>query len=102
MQITSKSLTPTKVELTIVADADFLATTKDHVLNDLAKDVNLAGFRKGHAPKALIEKNVDQGTFQSQFIEHALNDMYGQAVSDQRLRPVAQPEVNITKFVPFT
>ena len=102
MQITSKSLTPTKVELTIIADADFLAGTKEHVLSDLSKDVNIAGFRKGHAPKALIEKNIDGSMLQSQFLEHAINDMYDQAVRQERLRTVNQPEVNITKFVPFT
>jgi trigger factor len=101
MQITRKDLAPTKVELTITADPQMLAATKDHVLGDLAKDVNMAGFRKGHAPKALIEKNVDQATLQSRFLDHAINELYFQAATEQKLRPVAQPEVNVTKFVPF-
>lgn len=102
MQITLKSLAPTKVEVTITADTDFLAATKNHVLDDLAKDVNMAGFRKGHAPRALVEKNVDRATLESRFLDHAVNEMYGQAVQEHRLRVVAQPEFNITKFVPFT
>ena len=102
MQTTQKSISPTKVEFTITADQALLDRVKDHVLADLAKDVNMAGFRKGHAPKALIEKNVDQSMLQSQFIDHALNELYGQALIEQKLRPVAQPEVSISKFVPFT
>lgn len=101
MQITKKNISPTKVELTITADADKLAATKEHVLGDLAKDVNMAGFRKGHAPKALIEKSVDQATLQSRFLDHAINDMYVDAITAEKLRPVEQPEVNVTKFVPF-
>lgn len=102
MQSVKKQLSPTKVELTISADQAFLDRVKDHVLGDLAKNVNLAGFRKGHAPKALVEKNLDQATLQSQFLDHAINDLYVEAMSEEKLRPVAQPEVNMTKFVPFT
>jgi trigger factor len=102
MQTTRKDISPTKVELTVVADQALMDRVKDHVLADLAKNVNLAGFRKGHAPKALVEKNVDQATLQSQFLDHAVNELYAQAITDAKLRPAAQPEVNITKFVPFT
>jgi trigger factor len=102
MQITSKQLAPTKVELSISADQAFMDRVKDHVLGDLAKQVNMAGFRKGHAPKALVEKNVDPATVQSQFLDHAINDLYAEALQEEKLRPVAQPEVNVTKFVPFT
>lgn len=102
MQVTKNQVSPTKVELTIAADQAFLDAIKDHVLGDLAKTVNLAGFRKGHAPKHLIEKQVDQATLQSQFLDHAVNDLYVEAVMQEKLRPVDQPAVEVTKFVPFT
>lgn len=102
MQITRKSLAPTKVELTVIADEQQLTATKAHVLKDLSKDVNMAGFRKGHAPEALIEKSVDQGVLQSQFLDHAINDFYVEAITREKLRPVAQPEVTVKKFVPFS
>ena len=102
MQVTRKDITPTKVQLTIAADQATLDATKAHVLSDLAKDVNMAGFRKGHAPKALIEKSVDPSVLQTRFLDHAVNDLYVEAAIQEKLRPVSQPEVNITKFVPFT
>jgi len=102
MQVTKNQPSPTKVELTIAADQAFLDAIKEHVLTDLAKTVNMAGFRKGHAPAALIEKNVDQATLQNQFLDHAVNDLYVEAVTQENLRPVAQPSVEVTKFVPFT
>jgi trigger factor len=102
MKITTKNSSPTKIELTVTADQAQMDATKEHVLADLAKTVNLAGFRKGHAPKALVEKNVDQANLQSQFLDHAINDMYVEAVTKENLRPVATPEVTVTKFVPFT
>lgn len=101
MQTTRKDLSPTKLELTVTATAAELQPVKDHVLRDLQRDVNMAGFRKGHAPLALVEKNVDQAVLQSRFLDHAVNDLYVQAATEQKLCPVAQPEVNVTKFVPF-
>jgi len=102
MQITTKKLTPTKVELTVTADQAQMDHAKARTLHDLSKDVSLAGFRKGHAPEHLVEKNVDQNLLQSRFLDAVVNDIYTQALIQEQLRAVAQPEVSIIKFVPFT
>lgn len=102
MQITTKKLTPTKVELTITADQAQMDHAKARTLHELSKDVSLAGFRKGHAPQHLVEKSVDQTLLQNRFLDAVINDMYSQALIEEQLRAVAQPEVNVTKFVPFT
>jgi len=102
MQITKNNISPTKVELVLAADHELLDKVKDHVLSDFAKNMSVSGFRKGHAPKNLVEKNADPSRLQSEFLEHAVNDMYVEALSQEKLRPASQPEVNVTKFVPFT
>jgi len=102
MQITKKTISPTEIKLTIVADADVLASTKQHVLRDLAKSAKLQGFRAGKAPLALVEKSVDSQTLQSEFLDHVINELWSKAVVSENLRPVAPPTVNVTKFVPFT
>lgn len=102
MQTTIKQLTPTNVELTIVTEPADLTPVKASVLKELAKDVKMAGFRKGHAPDALVEKNVDQSVLQSRFLDAAVSQLYMQALVEERLRVVAPPSVNVTKFVPFT
>ncbi len=102
MQITKKQLNPTTVQLTITAGSDELAPTKQAVLTELAKEVKLAGFRKGHAPAAMVEKVVDQQLLQNKVIDRVVNSLYTAGLEQEKLRPVAQPEVNLTKFVPFT
>jgi trigger factor len=103
MQVTKKNLTPTKVELSVSVDQTMLDSIKTEVLTHLAKDhVKIQGFRTGKAPLSLVEKNVDQQLLQSEFLDSALNRAYGQALDEQKLRPVAQPEVKLTKFVPYT
>jgi trigger factor len=101
MQITKKKLSDTKVQLKLIADADLLQKTKEHVLSEFARTTKIQGFREGKAPLAMVEKNVDQARLQSEFVEHAINDLYVAALDKEKLRPVAQPEVKISKFVPF-
>lgn len=102
MQITTTQLDPTHIQLTITADPAELQASKELVLKDLSKDVKLAGFRKGHAPSSMVEKAVDQQLLQSRVVEQVVNDLYMQAIQQERVRVAAQPEVNVTKFVPFT
>ncbi len=102
MQTTKNQISPTKVEMTITADQVFLDKVKDRVLGDLARNMSVAGFRKGHAPKAIVEKNANPDSLQQQFLEYAVNELYVEAMTTEKLRVAAQPEVNVTKFVPFT
>ncbi|MBP9852421.1 MAG: Trigger factor [Patescibacteria group bacterium] len=102
MQITKKSLSPTKLELTLVADTEMLETAKKTVLTRLGKDVSLAGFRKGHAPAAMVEKNVDQNLLGQQVIDTVVNELFLAAVTQEKIRVVGQPSLELTKFVPFT
>jgi len=101
MQVTKKNLSDTKVQLALVADAEQLQAAKKDALAHLAEDLRLPGFRQGKAPAALVEKNVNQATLQTEFLDRAVNLMYMTALRQENLRPVAQPEVKITKVVPY-
>jgi trigger factor len=101
MQVTKKNLSDTKVQLTLQADAEQLKQVKDEALEHLSKDVKVAGFRQGKVPKAMIEKNVNPAALQTEFLDHAMNLLYVNALQQENLRPVAQPEVKVQKFVPY-
>jgi trigger factor len=92
----------TQADITIAAEIEELEKIKHRVLKKLAPRVKLSGFRNGKAPIEMIEKNVDQQLFQSEFIDDAINTFYIAALKEERLRPVGQPKVEIKKFVPFT
>lgn len=102
MQVTTKILSDTNVQLTLVADDEQLLKAKQQTLRALAKDMRLPGFRPGKAPLQLVERNANPNTLQNDFMERAMNAMYGQALDQEKLRPVVQPQVTVKKFVPFT
>jgi len=97
-----KKPTSTQAVLTVTAEQADIRDIKNHVLQDFAKQAKIAGFRPGKAPLEVVEKNVDQSTLQTQFLEHAVETLYPQAAQEVNIRPVSQPELAIKKFVPFT
>ena len=92
----------TQAVLEIEASKEELTKIKNKVLKQLADTVKVAGFRKGKIPPVVVEKNVDQQTLQSEFINEAVNMLYIAALKEERIRPVGQPKVDVKKFVPFT
>jgi len=92
----------TQVNIDISASAEELAKIKNKVLKKLAPNVKVSGFRKGNVPMEMVEKNIDQQTLQSEFIDEAVNTLYIAALKEERLRPVGQPKVELKKFVPYS
>jgi trigger factor len=101
MQVTKKNVSDTKVQLTLAADAEIMKAAKEEALRAFAREVKVQGFRQGKAPLHLVEKQLEPARLQADFIERALNRMYGRALEEQKLRPIAQPEIKIGKFVPY-
>src|SRR3990167_5483185 len=102
MQVKRTNTSDTEIKLTIVASPEELQSMKQHVLGHFRNKVKIAGFREGKAPLELVEKNIEASVFQSEYLEEIINTMYGQAIRDEKLRPVSTPEVNVKKFVTYT
>ena len=102
MQVQRQDSSKTHCLLTIKADDSELDQIKHKVLKELGADLKVAGFRAGKAPIHLIEKNLDQNTLQSRFLDEAINLLYAQAVSKESIKVIGSPNISLSKFVPFT
>ncbi|MFI5270659.1 MAG: trigger factor, partial [Candidatus Saccharimonadales bacterium] len=102
MQITKEQLSPTRVKLTITAEENELSGIKKVVVKDLGASSKVSGFRAGKAPINLIEKQLDQTLLQTEFLDAAINQLFVASVRNQALRAIGQPDIAVTKFVPFT
>lgn len=102
MQIKQTPKSDTELTLSVVATPDELKKLKEHILTHFQDQVKVPGFRAGKVPPALLEKHVSPAALQQEFLEEAINQFYGQAIRAQQIRPVAQPQVSLKKFVPYT
>lgn len=101
MQVNKKNLSETQIQLSVALDAAQLKAAKQATLEHLAHDMRLPGFRQGKAPLAMVEKNANPATLQTEFLDRAMNIAYGVVLDKQKLRPIAQPKVEVKKFVAF-
>lgn len=102
MHIEVKNINETQISVTVTAAEAELLPYKQKILNKMAPQVKMAGFRAGKAPISMVEKNIDSSTLQTEFLDEALTQLYSRAISQEKLRPVTKPEVTIKKFVPYT
>ena len=102
MKLHTERKNDTIAVLDIVAGQEEILALKNKVLHILSPRVKVAGFRNGKVPMEMVEKNIDEVTLQSEFLNEAIQSLYLAAIKEERIRPVGQPQVNVTKFVPFS
>ena len=67
--------------------------------NKLKKNVQIPGFRKGHAPKMIIENVYGKGIFLEDAINELLPKYYEEAIKELDLEVVDQPDVDFDEDV---
>ena len=100
MKITIKNPTETKVELTITLGVEELEAARKVALVKLAKEIKVAGFRKGKVPVHVAEKNVDPALLTDNTLDNAINKAVAKAFLDEIIQVLDRPSVEIKKFVP--
>ncbi|MFO0955103.1 MAG: trigger factor [Candidatus Saccharibacteria bacterium] len=90
-----------ELELTVVVTKAELASAKQAVLEQMKKGLKVPGFRPGKAPDDIAERHVDQAKFQLEVVEKVLAATYSEAIKGHEIRALAEPKVDVTKFVPF-
>ena len=91
-------LSPTRVKLTVEVSFDDLKPSLDKAYREIAKSVNIPGFRKGKVPPMVIDQRFGRGAIIQEALNEALPRFYGEAVAENSLNPLAQPEVEVTKL----
>ena len=60
--------------------------------------ISMPGFRKGKAPRAMIEKMYGKGIFYEDAANSIIPDAYADAAKESELEIVAQPEIDVTQI----
>ena len=91
-----------KVKDEFEINADALAKAKVEAYNKNKGKFAVPGFRKGHAPKSIIEKYYGEGVFFEDAFEIAFPDAYSAALTENEITAVSRPEnVDIVTFEPL-
>lgn len=80
-------------EFSITGD-EFKAAIEKAYRKNVGK-INVQGFRRGKAPRHIIERYYGEEIFYEDAINIALPDAYDKAIEEQNIEAVAQPEIDV-------
>ena len=97
MKSAVETLNPTRVKLTVEVPFEELKPSLDAAYKTIGAQVQVPGFRKGKVPARIIDQRVGRGAVLEEAVNEALPRFYGQAVEENEVRPLGQPEVDVTE-----
>ena len=95
MKISVRNLEPTKVKLTVTVEPEELNPYLDAARKEIAKQVNVPGFRKGHVPGKIIDQRIGFAAVAGEAVNDAVPELYSKALDEKKIRPMAQPELSL-------
>lgn len=98
MKTSVDKLSATRVKLTVEVPFEELQGEIDQAYKALAQQVTIPGFRKGKAPRQLIDARIGRGPVLEQVVNDMLPTRYQQACEENELIVLGQPTIDITKL----
>lgn len=98
MKSAVETLSPTRAKVTVEVPFEELKPSLDAAYKRIAQQITIPGFRKGKVPAAIIDRQIGRGAVLDEAINNALPQLYVEALQENDLQPVAQPEIDITRL----
>ena len=98
MKSTFEKLSSNKVQLTIEVGAEKFEEGMKKAYKKMVGKFNIPGFRKGKAPRKIIENYYGEEIFYDEAVEAIFYEVYSAAVAEHNVKPVDRPNVNVTEI----
>ncbi len=98
MKYEIKEISKTKKKVEIEVEAKDFDNYYNQALLEIAKEVELPGFRKGKAPQNLVEEKVKPELITSEAAEKAIRDNWMNFLKESKEEVISQPQVEIIKI----
>lgn len=102
MQHTLKHLPKSTIQLTITIPSDKMPEYRRKATDEISRDIEVKGFRKGHIPPHILEQYVKKEYIEAHAQEMAVRNAYAEVVVKEKLQVVSRPQVKIEKEDPLT
>jgi trigger factor len=93
-----ETLSPTRAKLTVEVPFEELKPSLDAAYKAIAQQINVPGFRRGKVPPTVIDRQVGRAAVLDQAVNELLPKAYVEALQENSLEPLAQPEIEVTKL----
>jgi len=98
VKATVEKLEDNKVMLEVEVEAEAFEREVHKAYKKLVGKYNIPGFRRGKAPKAILENYIGKGSLYEEALDAVLPQAYLEAVEEVKIEPVDQPDVDIKQM----
>ena len=98
MSLQVEKLEKNMAKLTIEASAEEFEAAVEKAYQKAKKSISLPGFRKGKAPRRMIEKMYGTGVFYEDAANELIPDAYSKALSECEEQIVSQPKIDVVQI----
>ena len=100
MKVTNEKTENSQVFLTIETDPFEVEEATEKAFKKLVKRVNVPGFRKGKAPRAVLERHVGKEALVNDMLEELVPEAYEKALEEQKIDAFARPQIEVVQTEP--
>lgn len=101
MKVSSTELPPRQVSLEIEVEQERVDREMDLAFRRLAGRVNVPGFRKGKAPRPLVERMVGHEAIVEDALEHLVPVIVTEAIDQEKVEPFGRPSIDSIEVGPL-
>ncbi|MBE6073112.1 MAG: trigger factor [Selenomonas ruminantium] len=95
MKVTVENGENQQVTLTIEVEAAEVSKAVERAAKRLANRVNISGFRKGKAPRKIVERHVGMDALMQEAFDLVAPKAFDEALTEQKIEPVTRPNIDI-------
>jgi hypothetical protein len=95
MKVSNQNIENRQAVLNIEVEPQEMEESLDKVYHDLVKQINIPGFRRGKAPRLMLERYIGKEGLQKEALDYLIPRLCNQAIEEQQMEVIAQPEVEI-------
>lgn len=97
MKVEVRKEPQSRAVLEVELPSEDLAKGVDRAVKRLNQRVDVPGFRRGKAPRGLLERVVGKDAIYDEAVRQLVSDAYEQAVDQTGVRPIARPHIDVDK-----
>lgn len=88
------------IELSLTISHKDIQATKQKLIFEASKTLEIKGFRKGKAPLEVVEKHLDETKISQQVLDRLLPQKLAQELKSQNLNPISNPHLKVVSMKP--
>ncbi len=100
MKVSSQRIENSQVVLRVEAEPEEVEHSLEEAYRHLVKRIDVAGFRRGKAPRMMLERYLGKEALREEALEHLVPELLSRALEQEGIDAIAQPQIEIVESDP--